>query len=90
MPPHTHTYNTHTLSPCLQHWDCRTGAAEVRRSRRLVVSQVSTFMNYEYAMYWYFYQVGGGWWWRGQSLLVTSRLGRERERQEERWAGSCS
>nr|WHU50174.1 copper amine oxidase [Chlamydomonas reinhardtii] len=41
-----------------KHWDCRTGAAEVRRSRRLVVSQVSTFMNYEYAMYWYFYQDG--------------------------------
>ncbi|KAG2422471.1 hypothetical protein HXX76_015995 [Chlamydomonas incerta] len=41
-----------------KHWDCRTGASEVRRSRRLVVSQVSTFMNYEYAMYWYLYQDG--------------------------------
>lgn len=41
-----------------KHWDCRTNHAEVRRSRRLVVSMVSTFMNYEYCLYWYFYQDG--------------------------------
>ncbi|KAG2486353.1 hypothetical protein HYH03_014934 [Edaphochlamys debaryana] len=41
-----------------KHWDCRTNHSEVRRSRRLVVSMVSTFMNYEYALYWYFYQDG--------------------------------
>ncbi|PNH03386.1 Primary amine oxidase, partial [Tetrabaena socialis] len=41
-----------------KHWDCRTHHSEVRRSRRLVVSMVSTFMNYEYALYWSFYQDG--------------------------------
>ncbi|KXZ42493.1 hypothetical protein GPECTOR_141g691 [Gonium pectorale] len=40
------------------HWDCRTNHSEVRRSRRLVVSMVSTFMNYEYCLYWYFYTDG--------------------------------
>jgi len=29
----------------------------VRRSRRLVLSFISTVVNYEYAFYWYFYQV---------------------------------
>lgn len=33
-----------------KHSDCHTGHAEVRRSRRLVVSMVSTFSNYEYAV----------------------------------------
>ena len=33
------------------------GHAEVRRSRRLVLSFISTVVNYEYAFYWYFYQV---------------------------------
>ena len=32
--------------------------AEVRRSRRLVVSSVSTVENYEYGFFWYFYQDG--------------------------------
>ena len=40
-----------------KHMDYRTGHAEVRRSRRLVLSFVSTVVNYEYAFYWYFYQV---------------------------------
>ena len=31
---------------------------EVRRSRRLVVSSISTVENYEYGFYWYFYQDG--------------------------------
>jgi primary-amine oxidase len=31
---------------------------EVRRSRRLVVSSVSTVENYEYGFFWYFYQDG--------------------------------
>jgi primary-amine oxidase len=34
----------------------RNGHSEVRRSRRLVLSFVSTVVNYEYAFYWYFYQ----------------------------------
>ena len=33
-------------------------APEVRRSRRLVVSSISTVENYEYGFYWYFYQDG--------------------------------
>lgn len=31
---------------------------EVRRSRRLVISSISTVGNYEYGFYWYFYQDG--------------------------------
>jgi primary-amine oxidase len=34
------------------------GNPEVRRSRRLVVSSVSTVENYEYGFFWYFYQDG--------------------------------
>lgn len=33
-------------------------APEVRRSRRLVVSSISTVENYEYGFFWYFYQDG--------------------------------
>ena len=36
----------------------RTGTAEVRRSRRLVVSSIATVGNYEYGFYWYFYLDG--------------------------------
>lgn len=41
-----------------KHTDWRTEEVEVRRSRRLVVSFVSTVGNYEYAFYWNFYQDG--------------------------------
>jgi primary-amine oxidase len=41
-----------------KHTDFRTGDVEVRRSRRLVVSFVSTVGNYEYGFFWYFYQDG--------------------------------
>ena len=41
-----------------KHTDWRTGHAEVRRSRRLVVSSVATVGNYEYGFFWYFYQDG--------------------------------
>jgi primary-amine oxidase len=41
-----------------KHTDLRTGAVEVRRSRRLVVSNIATVGNYEYGYYWYFYQDG--------------------------------
>jgi primary-amine oxidase len=34
------------------------GRTEVRRSRRLVVSFISTVGNYEYGFYWYFYMDG--------------------------------
>jgi primary-amine oxidase len=41
-----------------KHWDLRTDKTEVRRSRRLVISFISTIGNYEYAFYWYLYQDG--------------------------------
>ncbi len=41
-----------------KHTDWRTGKAEVRRSRRLVVSSIATVGNYEYGFFWYFYQDG--------------------------------
>lgn len=52
-----------------KHTDTRLGHVEVRRNRRLVISMLSTFANYEYGMFWYFYLVscfggffGGGQW----------------------------
>jgi primary-amine oxidase len=41
-----------------KHVDWRTNDAEVRRSRRLVISFVATVGNYEYGFYWYFQQDG--------------------------------
>jgi primary-amine oxidase len=41
-----------------KHFDMRTGKSEVRRSRRLVISFIATFANYEYAFYWHLYQDG--------------------------------
>lgn len=41
-----------------KHYDFRTGETEVRRSRRLVVSSVSTIGNYDYGFFWYLYQDG--------------------------------
>ena len=41
-----------------KHWDFRTGHTEVRRSRRLVVSSISTIGNYDYGFFWYLYQDG--------------------------------
>eukprot|EP00775_Hariotina_reticulata_P002821 gene2821-3114_t len=41
-----------------KHTDMRVNHVEVRRNRRLVISQVSTFANYEYGMFWYFYLDG--------------------------------
>ena len=41
-----------------RHYDVRRDDAQVRRSRRLVVSSVYTIVNYDYAFYWYFYQDG--------------------------------
>jgi primary-amine oxidase len=41
-----------------KHLDMHTGRAEVRRSRRLVVSSIATVGNYEYGFYWYFYLDG--------------------------------
>jgi primary-amine oxidase len=41
-----------------KHTDLFTGEVDVRRSRRLVVSSISTVGNYEYGLFWYFYQDG--------------------------------
>jgi primary-amine oxidase len=41
-----------------KHYDFRTGATEVRRSRKLVVSFISTVGNYDYGFYWSFFQDG--------------------------------
>jgi primary-amine oxidase len=41
-----------------KHTDFRTEDVEVRRLRRLVVSMIATVGNYEYGLYWYFYQDG--------------------------------
>lgn len=41
-----------------KHTDFRTGEVEVRRSRRLVLSSISTIGNYEYGFFWYLYQDG--------------------------------
>lgn len=41
-----------------KHTDWRTGHTELRRSRRLVISFVSTVSNYEYGFFWYFYLDG--------------------------------
>ncbi|KAI8464298.1 MAG: copper amine oxidase [Monoraphidium minutum] len=41
-----------------KHVDYRTGYAEVRRARRLVVSFIMTAVNYEYCFYWYLNQDG--------------------------------
>jgi primary-amine oxidase len=41
-----------------KHWDFRNGETEVRRSRRLVISSISTIGNYDYGFFWYFYQDG--------------------------------
>jgi primary-amine oxidase len=37
-----------------KHFDWRSGATDVRRARRLVISSIATVGNYEYALYWYF------------------------------------
>ena len=41
-----------------KHTDHKTGDTEVRRSRRLVVSSISTLGNYEYGFFWYLYLDG--------------------------------
>lgn len=41
-----------------KHKDWRSGEAEVRRSRKLIVSFFTTISNYDYGFYWYFLQDG--------------------------------
>lgn len=39
-------------------WRKEGNSTEVRRRRRLVISQIATVYNYDYAFYWYFYPDG--------------------------------
>jgi primary-amine oxidase len=41
-----------------KHINTRTGTADVRRSRRLVISSFATVANYDYGFYWTLYQDG--------------------------------
>jgi primary-amine oxidase len=41
-----------------KHTDFRTGAVQVRRRRRLVISTIVTVGNYEYGYFWYLYNDG--------------------------------
>ncbi|MDJ0315551.1 primary-amine oxidase [Arthrobacter sp. H35-D1] len=41
-----------------KHFDFREGTAEVRRSRKLVISFIATVANYEYGFYWHLYLDG--------------------------------
>jgi primary-amine oxidase len=41
-----------------KHYDMMSDTAEVRRSRRMVVSFIATVGNYEYGFFWYFYLDG--------------------------------
>jgi len=41
-----------------KHTEVRKGNTEVRRRRRLVISQIATVYNYDYAFYYYLYQDG--------------------------------
>lgn len=41
-----------------KHYDFREETAEVRRSRKLVISFIATVANYEYAFYWHLYLDG--------------------------------
>lgn len=41
-----------------KHFDAALQTTETRRSRRLVILFIVTAGNYEYAVYWYFYQDG--------------------------------
>jgi hypothetical protein len=55
-----HTCRTALTRPCFAPLPLsphRTGYAEVRRGRRLVISFIMTAVNYEYCFYWYLYQV---------------------------------
>lgn len=41
-----------------KHYDFRTDQAEVRRSRKLIISFIATVANYEYGFYWHLYLDG--------------------------------
>ena len=42
-----------------KHYDWRSGATDVRRARKLVISSIVTVGNYEYGLYWYLTLDGG-------------------------------
>ncbi len=53
-----HEEDDNLLWKHLEYNEDGTTRAEVRRSRRLVISSISTVGNYEYGFYWYLYQDG--------------------------------
>lgn len=53
-----------------KHLDYRSGLAESRRARRLVISFIMTAINYEYAFYWYLNQDGS----LGHEVKLTGLL----------------
>ncbi|AHY48354.1 Cu2+-containing amine oxidase (plasmid) [Rubrobacter radiotolerans] len=61
-----------------KHFDMRAGTAEVRRSRKLVVSFIATVANYEYGFYWSFHQDGTiGFECKLTGIVSTGALGPE-------------
>ena len=75
-----------------KHVDERAGA-EVRRARRLVVSFHVTVANYEYLVYWRFYQDGGiECEVRATGIMVTSHIAARRQPpgQRDAWSTTAS
>jgi primary-amine oxidase len=56
--PHAVCLHEEDFGMLWKHSDWRLDQVEVRRSRRLVLSFVTTVDNYEYGFFWYFYQDG--------------------------------
>jgi primary-amine oxidase len=56
--PHAVCLHEEDVGMLWKHSDWRLDQVEVRRSRRLVLSFVTTVDNYEYGFFWYFYQDG--------------------------------
>ncbi|NJK63228.1 MAG: primary-amine oxidase [Synechococcaceae cyanobacterium SM2_3_1] len=56
--PHAICMHEEDFGVLWKHTDWRSDRAEVRRSRRLVVSFFANISNYDYGFYWYFYQDG--------------------------------
>jgi primary-amine oxidase len=56
--PHAVCMHEEDAGVAWKHTDFRTGAVQVRRRRRLVVSSIVTVGNYEYGYFWYLYTDG--------------------------------
>jgi primary-amine oxidase len=56
--PHAVCMHEEDAGIAWKHTDFRTGAVQVRRKRRLVISTIVTVGNYEYGYFWYLYNDG--------------------------------